>query len=72
MEKAFAVDPDEIYHETCFAKQYANDEKQPEYNEVVPNADDECDYCGGLVMEAPDPDIDEDDEFVGEDDEDGN
>lgn len=61
MEKAIEVEnSNEVYHKSCFAKVFPNDEKTPEHYEFDPQDDDECDYCAAPLLEAPD---DDDDDF---------
>lgn len=65
-ERCVAVEnSDEVYHKSCFEVEYPNDEKQPEHNDYVPQEDDECDFCAGLLIEPPDED---DDDFEPEED----
>ena len=61
MEKCVATENNQVFHKSCFMKQYP-EERRPEYRNYDPQDDDECDNCAGLLLDPPDEDDFEDDD----------
>ena len=73
MDKAVVLEMSgEIYHASCFAKEYPNKEKAPTFAEVEPESDYECERCNGLLIDPPqedDPNDSPDDDEKSEEEE---